>query len=99
MERIFNYRLSKAQRVVENTFGIISLTFKVLRKPLLLKLNKAQVIVMEIVCLHNYLRKSKTSQYIYTPNGSLDLVDQGNIKKGRWKKETQSSVSLILLSI
>lgn len=94
-ERVFNYRLSRARRVVENTFGIISSTFRVLRKPLLLEPNKAQVIVMTIVYLHNYLRNSKTSQNIYTPNGILHSEDQGNLNGGRWRNEIQSSNCLI----
>lgn len=34
--RIFNYRLSRARRVVENVFGLIPSVFRVFRKPILL---------------------------------------------------------------
>nr|CAI5824130.1 unnamed protein product [Callosobruchus analis] len=85
IERIFNYRLSRARRVVENVFGIISSVFRVLRKPLLLEPNKAQVIVMAIVCLHNYLKKSKTSSNIYIPPGSVDSEEQGRRTLGHWR--------------
>lgn len=61
-ERTFNYRLSRARRVVENVFGIMSPIFRVLRKPLLLEPPKAEVVVMAIVHLHNFLRKSRNSQ-------------------------------------
>lgn len=60
-ERTFNYRLSRARRVVENIFSIISSIFRVLRKPLLLEPLKAEVVVMAIVHLHNFLRKSRNS--------------------------------------
>ncbi|XP_046144675.1 protein ANTAGONIST OF LIKE HETEROCHROMATIN PROTEIN 1-like [Osmia bicornis bicornis] len=43
-ERIFNYRLSRARRVLENVFGISSAVFRVLRKPMLLEPKKVQLI-------------------------------------------------------
>lgn len=36
-ERIFNYRLSIARRIVESALGIASSVFRVLRKPMILK--------------------------------------------------------------
>ncbi|XP_068083502.1 uncharacterized protein [Anabrus simplex] len=64
-KRIFNYRLSRARRVVENTFGISSSVFRVLRKPMLLEPPKAEIVVMSVVVLHNYLRIH--SPNLYTP--------------------------------
>lgn len=65
-QRIFNYRLSRARRVVENVFGIMSAIFRVLRKPLLLEPVKAELVVMATAHLHNFLRKSPTSRPLYT---------------------------------
>lgn len=42
-ERIFNYRLSRCRRVVENAFGIISSVFRMLRKSMLLQSEKAEL--------------------------------------------------------
>lgn len=57
-ERTFNYKLSKARRLIENIFGIMSAVFRVLRKPILLQPDKATIIVLCCVYLHNFLRKS-----------------------------------------
>lgn len=61
LERVFNYRLSRARRVVENVFGIMAQVFRVLRKPLMVEPDKAAVIVMTITHLHNYLREDSES--------------------------------------
>lgn len=56
-ERIFNYRLSRARRVVENAFGIMTSKFRVLRKAMILKPTSAKKIVLACVHLHNFLRR------------------------------------------
>jgi len=57
-ERIFNYRICRARRVVENIFGLASSVFRVLCKRMLLEPEKAQLVAMTIACLHNFLRRS-----------------------------------------
>lgn len=54
-ERIFNYRLSRALRVIENVFEIISAVFRVLRKLMLLSPERATLVTECCVLLHNFL--------------------------------------------
>jgi hypothetical protein len=81
-ERIFNYRICRARRVVENVFGLASSVFRVLRKPLLLEPEKAQLVVMTIACLYNFLRRSPVSAAIYTPPGTFDYEENGRVIEG-----------------
>lgn len=53
--RIFNHRLSRAQKIVENAFGIVANCFRVLRKPMNLNPDRARDVVMAICTLHNFL--------------------------------------------
>ena len=66
-ERIYNYRLSRARRVVENVFGIICSVFRLLRRPILLQPKKAALVVMAITYLHNFFMvKQDFAPSIYT---------------------------------
>ncbi|XP_049954820.1 uncharacterized protein LOC126470854 [Schistocerca serialis cubense] len=71
-ERTFNYRLSRARRVIENCFGILTSVFRVMRKPMLLDPEKSSVIALTTIYLHNYLRQSKKSSSLYAPDGTVD---------------------------
>uniref|UniRef100_A0A2S2NBZ4 Putative nuclease HARBI1 n=1 Tax=Schizaphis graminum TaxID=13262 RepID=A0A2S2NBZ4_SCHGA len=93
-ERVFNYRLSRARRTVENAFGISSAVFRILRKPLLLEPEKAELVVMAIVHLHNFLRKSKSSRSIYTPPGTFDSEVEGQVIQGSWRQVETPLTSL-----
>ncbi|XP_026316525.1 uncharacterized protein LOC113235958 isoform X2 [Hyposmocoma kahamanoa] len=57
-KRLFNYRLCRARRVVENVFGLLSSVFRVLRKPILLNPDKAKLIVKCTCHLHNFIRRN-----------------------------------------
>ncbi|XP_061716903.1 putative nuclease HARBI1 [Cydia pomonella] len=56
--RIFNYRLSRARRMVESTFGILSAVFRCLRRPFHLQPKNVENIVLATTYLHNYLRRN-----------------------------------------
>jgi hypothetical protein len=75
-KRIFNYRLSRARRIVENAFGILSNRFQVFKSPIALCPDKVEVIVFASICLHNMLRSLQGSYYI--PSGSVDYEDTLN---------------------
>ncbi|CAH1995225.1 unnamed protein product [Acanthoscelides obtectus] len=96
-ERTFNYRLSRARRVVENVFGIMASTFRVLRKPMLLQPEKVSLIVMTCVLLHNFLRKSRSSRSNYSPPGTFDSEEDGNITPGAWRQNQDNMSSLLPL--
>lgn len=90
-QRIFNYRLSRARRVVENAFGIVSSVFRVLRKPMLLEPKKARDVVLTTLYLHNFLRRSG-SKHVYAPEGTFDSVlNDGAVSEGAWRRETTQS--------
>lgn len=91
MERTFNFRLSRARRTIENVFGISSSVFRVLRKPLLLQPEKATIIVTTVAYLHNFLRRNKTAENLYTPPGTFDReAKDGSIVEGSWRAENTS---------
>ena len=71
--RIFSYRLSRARRVSENAFGIISSVYRILRRPMLLEPERAKKVVLALLYLHNFFRKSN-SRAIYNPSGHLILT-------------------------
>ncbi|CAH1993097.1 unnamed protein product [Acanthoscelides obtectus] len=90
-QRIFNYRLSRARRVVENAFGILASVFRCLRKPMLLEPEKVEKITMACVTLHNFLRRNAQAKDLYTPPGSFDAEDLelGTLTEGAWRKDSE----------
>ena len=87
--RIFNYRLSRARRVVENAFGILSNRFRIFMTPINLIPEKVEIITFACCSLHNFLRSRKEACPIYMPPGSVDtenpithIFEQGNWHQG-----------------
>jgi len=53
---VFNYRLSRARRVVENAFGVLSQKFQIYDRTLQSLPEYADNIIFATCILHNYLR-------------------------------------------
>lgn len=72
-KRVFNYRLSRARRVVENVFGILASRYGVLQSQIKLQPQHIDTVVLACCALHNFLRKESPGKY--TPSDSLDRED------------------------
>lgn len=85
-ERIYNYRLSRARRIIENVFGIMASRFRVLRSDILLDSEKTKKIAMACSVLHNFLMVRNKRQYV--PDGTFDSeLANGEIVDGAWRSE------------
>ncbi|KAA0722998.1 hypothetical protein E1301_Tti019038 [Triplophysa tibetana] len=85
-QRIFNYRLSRARRVVENAFGILANRFRVFRSTILLHPDSVTKITLASACLHNFLCECRSEAYI--PSALADCEDADHrIHEGAWRRD------------
>ncbi|XP_067616207.1 putative nuclease HARBI1 [Eurosta solidaginis] len=93
-EKIFNYRLSRARRCIENAFGILSTKWLCLRKILFCTPQRAQEIVSACCFLHNFLLNKAGSEYC--PNTfSGHEISSGEWIRGDheiWEDQNESSL-------
>ncbi|KAF8789485.1 hypothetical protein HNY73_007418 [Argiope bruennichi] len=96
-QRIFNYSLSRARRVVENVFGIMASVFRVFSKPMALQLDKVSDVILACVFLHNFMRKSASSSSSYSPPGTFDTEADGEVVPGSWRNDQSGMASFMPL--
>ena len=81
-QRIFNYRLSRARRVVENSFGILANRFQVLLTTMLHEADTVRLLVKACVLLHNLMRL----RYPVLQNRLVDFErSNGDLVPGAWR--------------
>lgn len=87
-QTIYNYRLSRARRTIENAFGILAAKWRILRVPINANLDLVDLVVQSCVALHNYLLLTDNARYL--PNGFVDCYSStGDIVEGGWRTDCQ----------
>jgi hypothetical protein len=85
-DRIFNGRLSRARRCIENAFGIMANKWRLLHKATIATREHACSYFRAICCLHNYCRMEMDVRYganseCIDNDGELIVSNMGKLKK------------------
>ncbi|XP_063417250.1 uncharacterized protein LOC134699716 [Mytilus trossulus] len=85
-ERIFNYRLSRARRIVENAFGILAMRFQILIGTMQQLPETVDLIVLSCTTLHNLLRIRKRADLQLFAD---EEDNNHNLIEGQWRQGAQ----------
>ena len=93
---IFNYRLSRARRIIENTFGIAANRFRVFHRPIMANVDKVKDITKAVVILHNFLMNDNNCNpgHSYCPENLTDREEHNGIRPGEWRHDLQHITGL-----
>lgn len=96
-QRIFNYRLSRARRVIENTFGILTARWQILVHTICLNTENAIAVIKALICLHNFImitdeEMSMPNARLYCPPNFVDSMDNEN---GEWRNMRKDNVTFV----
>lgn len=95
-QSVFNYRLSRARRVIENTFGILVARWRIFRGFIRATPANVEQYVLAAMSLHNYLRQTDNAGYC--PAGFVDSESStGEIKEGEWRSIVANDTSFVPL--
>ncbi|XP_017470070.1 PREDICTED: uncharacterized protein LOC108361815 isoform X1 [Rhagoletis zephyria] len=81
---VFNKRLSRARRTIENAFGILCARWRVMLAPIFMHPQTAETIVKAAVLLHNFVKFNDRS---YCPADYVDQYQGEEVINGLWRKE------------
>ena len=92
--RIFNYRLSRARRVVENAFGIMASRWQIHSRRITLDPKNVDKVIKATCILHNFMREELCSSNDTPTHGLIDtdafaapMVDLQSMRGNRGSRE------------
>jgi len=83
MQKIFNYRLSRARRSVECAFGILAARWRIFRRPIIAHVSTAKIAVQAATAVHNFVMKHelqlqpKERQYSVLTTNDRNVISTG----------------------
>ena len=83
-QRIFNYRLCRARRIVENAFGVVANRWRVLLKRIDITPQRAEMVVLAACCLHNLLIADHPEQI--RPVVDREDPVTHHVSRGEWRQ-------------
>ena len=96
-EITFNYRLSRARRVIENSFGILATRFRIFHRPIIAGVEKVIAITKAAVALHNYLITEESSTYMPDNHEIVSTADtQGLVRISRQGSNNRSADAKVI---
>jgi hypothetical protein len=84
-ERVYNYRHSRARRIVGNAFGILATRFRIFFRVIGLEPQKVVKIVKATCAMHNWIRKRGNSNHGITVD--YEDLDNGRVIAGSWRSD------------
>lgn len=97
-QRVFNYRQSRARRVIENAFGILTSRWRIFNTPIHANVENVESYVRATIVLHNYLRQTENASYC--PKGFIDSYNaNGEIQPGHWRNVVRNDSNAAFKSL
>ena len=97
---IFNYRQSRARRIIENTFGMMVSKWRILQNALTVSTETSDEVVLAIACLHNYCLveeesvKAHQKRYLSPQLVDYENVETGELVLGSWRTNLEPLPSI-----
>ena len=90
-QKVFNYQLSRARRVIENTFGIMTTQWRIFRTPIKGNISLIKYIMLGAVCLQNFLQYAEEDlaedERPYCPTNLVHRLEDGEEFEGLWRRD------------
>ncbi|XP_044764424.1 protein ALP1-like, partial [Coccinella septempunctata] len=97
-KQIFDYRLSRARRVIENSFGILVARWRIFTRTISSRPETVDFIIKATVCLHNFIKKKEYHmsevKRKYCPQNFFDRETDNGVVEGDWRREVGKCVVL-----
>ena len=96
---VANYRISRARRTIEKSFGILAARFRIFHQPINAKVEHVQSYTKAAVVLHNFLMHNRPSEQNHScPDGFADVDLPTRYIEGEWRKEIEHDTGITSVS-